>query len=1000
MTQPSPQKQVGKNKVNQLQSSQQDTGNSLIIDHSKQPARLQQSLRQEQLGRKDWSLKAKATVWAVAVSMLPVLAFGTATTYHFGNKLINKQIAQTKQVDATDIAETAALHKQLSLLLIGTGTATVLAAAIAVILTNRAIRPILNAAAISTTMVNRLRRKDENLPTAIASNNELVVLETNINFLKEQLPELLWKQELETERAQVLMNITRRIQESLKEEDVLKTTVEEVRAALQTDRVAIFRFNSNGDGTFVAESVAFGLPNALQATISDPCFQGKYVEQYQNGRVRAIDDIYQANLADCHIGLLERFAVKANLVAPILKKNQLFGLLIAHQCSKPRNWQQYEIDLFAQIATQVGFALNYTQLLAQVDTKVDQAHIFIDITRRIRESLNEEDVLKATVEEVRKAISADRVMVYGFDTDWYGTVIAESVLPGLPKALRARIKDPCFAQGYVEKYQAGRVQAISNIYEAGLTDCHVSQLKPFAVKANLVAPILKDDKLFGLLIAHQCSSPRNWQQFEIDLFAQIAMQVGFALDHARVLQRIDAEGMHTQLLADLIRQIRESLNEEDVLKATVEEVRKAISADRVMVYGFDTDWYGTVIAESVLPGLPKTLRAKIKDPCFAQGYVEKYQAGRVQAISNIYEAGLTDCHISQLKPFAVKANLVAPILKDDKLFGLLIAHQCSSPRNWQQFEIDLFAQIAMQVGFALDHARVLNQVDQAYQAAEDIFLQQRQQQENLQNQISELLKSSETVVQAFSTEVAINQVESITSTYNQIQMLTDSAEKMVASAQQVEFQEQQLTQIVKDEYESINQILDSIFTTQEILVKATKKTQCLDQPAQQLSEIVSLISNVVSQIKLQAMHTALEASRTGESGQKFAVIAEKVLSLVQQLDSDMAKIKPLIVEIQTETDEVVAVMKSGAEQTISRMELVEKTQQQFEQIITANDQIQALVMEIAQTATIQAQNFTSANQSILEVAGIANQTSKQALAVSESLGKLATFVQDSSQAVN
>ncbi|KOP27744.1 chemotaxis protein [Hapalosiphon sp. MRB220] len=999
MTQP-PQKQVGKKKVNQLHSSQQDTRNSTIADPSEQPGRLQQSLHQEPLRAKDWSLKVKATVWAVAVSMLPVLAFGTATTYHFSNKLINKQIPQTEQVDATDLAEAEALHKQLSLLLIGTGTATVLAAAIAIILTNRAIRPILNAAAISTTIVNRVRRKGENSRTAIASNNELVVLETNINFLKEQLPELLWKQELETERAQLLMNITRRIQESLKEEDVLKTTVEEVRTALQTDRVAIFRFNSHGDGTFVAESVVFGFPNALRATISDPCFQGGYVEQYQNGRVRAINDIYQANLTDCHIGLLERFAVKANLVAPILKKNQLFGLLIAHQCSKPRNWQQYEIDLFAQIATQVGFALNYTNLLEQVDTKVDQAHIFIDITRRIRESLNEEDVLKATVEEVRKAISADRVIVYGFDSDWYGTVIAESVLPGLPKALRAKIKDPCFAEGYVEKYQKGRVQAINNIYEAGLTDCHLHQLKPFGVKANLVAPILKDDQLFGLLIAHQCSSPRNWLQYEIDLFAQVAMQVGFALDHARLLQRIDAEGTHTQLLADLIRRIRESLNEEDVLKATVEEVRKAISTDRVIVYSFDSDWYGTVIAESVLPGLPKALRAKIKDPCFAEGYVEKYQKGRVQAINNIYEAGLTDCHLHQLKPFGVKANLVAPILKDDQLFGLLIAHQCSSPRNWLQYEIDLFAQVAMQVGFALDHARVLNHIDQAYQTAEDIFLQQRQQQENIQNQVSELLKSSETVVQTFSKEVAINQIESITSTYNQIQMLADVAETMVASVQQVEFQELQLSQIIKDEHTFIHQILDNICTTQEILVQATTKAKCLDQPAQQLSEIVNLISNIVSKIKLQAMHTALEASRTGESGQKFALIAEKVLSLVQQLDSDIAKIKPLIVEIQTETNEVVAVMKSGAEQTINGVELVEKTQQQFEQVITLNDQIQALMMEIAQTATVQAQTSTSANQLILEVADIASQTSKQVLAVSESLAKLTTFTQDSSQSGN
>ncbi|MEA5505196.1 hypothetical protein VB735_19200 [Halotia wernerae UHCC 0503] len=79
-------------------------------------------------------------------------------------------------------------------------------------------------------------------------------------------------------------------------------------------------------------------------------------------------------------------------------------------------------------------------------------------------------------------MSTDRVMVYSFDANWYGTVIAEAVLPGFPKALRANIKDPCFAEGYVEQYQSGRVQAVNNIYEAGLSACHISQLEPFAVK--------------------------------------------------------------------------------------------------------------------------------------------------------------------------------------------------------------------------------------------------------------------------------------------------------------------------------------------------------------------------------------------------------------------------------------------------------------------------------------------------------------------------------------
>ena len=667
--------------------------------------------RQQKLWQQKWSLKTKAIVWALSISVLPVVAIGTAT-YYYGINLITKQIPQVKQESAKSSTVTEfALQGQLSLLLTGMGGTAILAGAIATFMANRAISRVSKAAVTSNIIKNKLRPDSEFTKTFIASEDELVMLERNINLFTELLSVSGQQKEAEADYSQLLMKITRWVRESFNEDDVLKITSEEIRKALSIDRVTIFCFNSNTNGTFMAESVAAGLPKMLGVTISNPWFEAGYIEKYQNGRIRAIDDIYQSDLNDGDIELLEQFAVKSNLVAPILKGKQLFGLLIAHQCSRIRFWQQSEIDLFAQIAMQVGFALDYAKLLEQVDTKADRAEVFIEITRNIRQSLNEEDVLKSTVDEVRKALSTDRVLVYSFDANWFGTVIAESVVPGYPKVLRAEIQDPCFAEGYVEKYQSGRVQATNNIYETDLTDCHINQLESFAVKANLVAPILKDEQLFGLLIAHQCSRPRDWQQSEINLFAQIAMQVGFALDHARLLQRVNAEGVQSQLLADTIGSIRQSLNEEDVIKTTVEEVRKVLGTDRVLVYSFDANWSGTVIAESVVLTYPKVLRAEIEDPCFVQGYVEQYRSGRVLAINNIYETDLTDCHISLLESFAVKANLVAPILKDEQLFGLLIAHQCSKPRDWQQPEIDLFAQIAIQVGFALDHARLLQRIE-------------------------------------------------------------------------------------------------------------------------------------------------------------------------------------------------------------------------------------------------------------------------------------------------
>ena len=940
-----------------------------------------------------WSLKAKAMAWALAVSVLPVLIVGSI--FYASSQSVSRQINEARQTDATLEETNLALQQQLFLLSLGTGMTTLAAGAIALLGSNRVVGSIQSAAEVSTRMMNQLRR---GVKDPLQPKDELKILETHLKIVEEQLPNLLSQQEDLAERSRTFTNISHQIWTALSEEDVLKITVQEVRKALISDRAVIIRFDSQGNGTIIEESAAPGWTKTLSTTIRSFSFGS--LEQYRYGRLQVIDNIElvkdnleQADFSEYQLAVLERLGAKACISAPILQENQLFGLLIVHQCSAPRFWQQPEIDLLAQLTMQVGAALERTKLLQQVDTEANQAQTFINITRRIRESLYEEDILKTTVQEARKALRTDRVIVYSFDEHWYGTVVAESVLPGWPKALQARIKDPCFEHGYVEKYQNGRVNAINNIYEANLTECYLRQLEPFDVKANLVAPILKDERLFGLLIAHQCSWPRNWQQQEIDLFAELATQVGFALDHARLLQKIDIEQGQTQLFSNITRNIRETLKEEDILKTTVQEVRKALRTDRVIVYSFDEHWYGTVVAESVLPGYPKALWAGIKDPCFEEGYVEKYQNGRVNAIDNVYEAGLTPCYLSQLEPFAVKANLVSPILKDERLFGLLIAHQCSGPRHWQQQEIDLFAQLAMQVGFALDHARLLAQVERAYHSAEATSREQRQQKEGLQHQVTELLDKSEVAVEALSNQY-FQQMEFVTAAYHQIREVAEAVKAAISSVQQVENHTQQLSQTVQTGQEAIERTVEDMATIHEIALEAGEKSKHLDQPAQRLAKLASLMSNLVSQMKLQATNAALEATRVGSENSEFAAIGQKVTALSRQLEAEITQIKPIISEIQTESTEIAAALKVGAKQAIAGTRSAEETKQKLGQIAAACSQLSLLAQSITEAVNVGAHLSTSAGQSVLGVADVAKQISAQSTSVAEALAKLAAASQE------
>ncbi|WP_413160581.1 GAF domain-containing protein [Capilliphycus salinus ALCB114379] len=354
-------------------------------------------------------------------------------------------------------------------------------------------------------------------------------------------------------------------------------------------------------------------------------------------------------------------------------------------------------------------------LIEKEGAAAERAELINQITSRMRESLNLDDIFKTVVEDARAALQSDRVVVYQFDENWKGTVVAESVGLNWPIALGAEIADPCFADRYVEYYQKGRVKATANIYEAGLTDCHLAQLEPFAVMANLVAPILAKTTenptghLYGLLIAHQCSEPRHWAEAEVEFMRQLAIQLGYAIDQALLLQQQREATRIAQRLNQINAGLRKSLNIEDILTAAVEETRDALKSDRVVVYEFDANWKGTVIAESVDNQWPIALGAEIADPCFADRYIQPYLRGRVKATDNIFEAGLTECYLGQLKRFAVKANLVAPLLVNNKLMGLLIAHQCSGPRRWTELEIDLLRNVAIQVGYALDQAYLLEE---------------------------------------------------------------------------------------------------------------------------------------------------------------------------------------------------------------------------------------------------------------------------------------------------
>lgn len=189
------------------------------------------------------------------------------------------------------------------------------------------------------------------------------------------------QQRIEKER--LIAQISQQINQSLNLDEILQTTVTEVRQFLNVDRVIVFQLQPDGNGKIVTESVQAKWQSLLSSTHYDPClaennirqrlevlnydphFNQNYVEHYHQGWVTAKSDIYDGSMEPCHVELLARFQVKANLVIPIMHEKQFWGLLIAHHCASPRVWQPLEIELLQQLTTHVSIALRQAELYQQ-----------------------------------------------------------------------------------------------------------------------------------------------------------------------------------------------------------------------------------------------------------------------------------------------------------------------------------------------------------------------------------------------------------------------------------------------------------------------------------------------------------------------------------------------------------------------------------------------------------------------------------------------------------
>ena len=906
-----------------------------------------------------------------------------------------------------------------------------------------------------------------------------------------QVEEKLAKQ---AQKQQSLNKIIDKLQRSYSVEQIFQTATQEVRQLLQCERVAIYRFDQNWGGEFIAESVTTGWSPLVGAGIKT-IWEDTHLQETQGGRYRnhetfAVNDIYQAGHSECHIEILEQFEVKAYAIAAVFAGQKLWGLVGAYQNSAPRQWENWEVNFLKQIGINFGIAVSQTEYIEQIQTQSEQLaqtaerqQNVISLTRKIGEALTQKVtdssqfdlILQTTVAEVRRLLKADRTVVYRFNSDWSGDFIAESLgrgwIPFKEKLTEKQIDRDLLQENghcesirsladiykrdtnktkdtYLQDHQGGRYQqktafVINDVSQAGFPRCYMDLLEQFEAKAYLTVPIFQGNKLWGLIASYQHSDTRNWEDYEVSAMGQIAVLLGVALQQAEYVEelqvrsrKIQQAAEQKQLVSNIVERIRQSTGDlEKLFNSTAKEVRHLLNADRVGVFRFcvENGNYdeGEFIAEDVLQPYKSVLKGKLQDHCFSEQYHSYYREGKIQAVSDIYNAGFSDCHIEILADLQIRANLIVPLIKGDDLWGFLCIHQCSETREWEEQEIDLIKQIADQFGVVLQQAEYLEKLQIQSQQLTAAAAKDKKAKEELQkgainllaavrpaldgdltvrapitedelgtiadayNNTLQALRQIVLQVQTAAQQVAQNsqhsngaltglttlaqqQSQEVNEALSEIQQTVDSTQAVVANAESVQVVVSRTNQTVNSGDTAMNRTVEAMEAIRETVAQTSKKIKRLSESSQKISKVVNLISNFATQTNVLALNAAIEATRAGEYGKGFAVVADEVRSLSRQSAAATIEIEKLVQEIQKETGDVAVAMEDGIQQVVEGTTLVSETRQNLNEIVAATGQISNLLQEITDATQTQMLQSVSATASMKDVAQIANKTAIEA----------------------
>jgi PAS domain S-box-containing protein len=502
-------------------------------------------------------------------------------------------------------------------------------------------------------------------------------------------------------------------------DEILTVAVDGIGKTLKVTRVAIHLRNGSQSGgssfTARAEYRSSVLVPSLINTQLD--LDGSpLLSQLLSGDIIDVPDTNDSDPIVRAIGV--RLGVRAMALAPIRYDGRTVGTIVLEQFDHSRTFSKDEMKLVELVTEQTAVALYQAELYREAQEAARRDSLITRISTAIHSSLDSDHVLQAIVNELGVALSVCRCRL----------ALLPSPLPERVPVTHEYVAECCTSRRSV----LTDISTVNNPFlQLVLSRCDPvaasdpsndpilapqrSRVAEGSVKAILAAAIRVDAKPIGILSLHHCDQPHTWTQWEADLVKSVADQAAVAIRQTELYREVRESAQRASLVNQIVASIRRSLDLKEILQVAVQEVGRALRADRTYfrkLVGNES----VVVAEHLSdPSLSlKHVRAPLDD------YITNYllENRRTLIIDDVlaFAEAYPDL-ASSVRTWQIdrpnRSQIVCPLFVNGVYWGGLSISQTDSVHKWTATEIALVETVAAQVEVAVSHSHLFQETKQS-----------------------------------------------------------------------------------------------------------------------------------------------------------------------------------------------------------------------------------------------------------------------------------------------